>query len=163
MTPLRLFQAAMTPSRHFLFLAITLATALPALAQVEPKERLVPKAPKLSRVQADLQAISAAIQTYRINAGHYPTQAQGLQALVEKPTKEPIPNRWVKVMSKVPLDPWGNPYVLATRKKEKDDKEEHYLFSNGPDKSDAKDDIERVLPPIPEPEPEAQPPPVIEE
>jgi type II secretion system protein G len=119
----------------------------PALAQEPPKERVVPANPQVSRAQADLHAISAAVQTYRLNCGHYPTPAQGLQALVEKPTTAPIPKRWTTLMTKVPLDPWGKPYVLVTRKRAKDNEEEHFIFSNGPDPATAKDDIELVLKP----------------
>jgi general secretion pathway protein G len=40
----------------------------------------------------------------------YPTPAQGLQALVQKPTADPIPNNWRPYLDKLPNDPWGRPY-----------------------------------------------------
>ncbi len=36
---------------------------------------------------------------------------QGLEALLRKPTQEPIPKNWTgPYMVKEPIDPWGNPY-----------------------------------------------------
>ena len=39
--------------------------------------------------QTDLKTISAALKMYRLDNGAYPTTAQGLQALVERPTAAP--------------------------------------------------------------------------
>lgn len=98
---------------------------------------------KQARVKAGFMAISAPLATYRLNAGHFPTTAQGLQALLERPTKEPVPRNWVKIMAKHPVDPWGNPYGYLVR--EKDGKEQHVLISKGPDPEAKKDDIEHVI------------------
>ena len=47
--------------------------------------------------------------------GRFPTQAQGLTALVGKPTVPPIPQVFrpegYLESRNLPLDPWGNPYV----------------------------------------------------
>lgn len=59
---------------------------------------------------SDLSSISSALRTYKINAGHYPSTEQGLQALVERPTIPPLPEDWVKLADRVPKDPWGNEY-----------------------------------------------------
>jgi general secretion pathway protein G len=40
----------------------------------------------------------------------YPTQEQGLQALVVKPSTPPIPTNWKPYLEKLPTDPWGRPY-----------------------------------------------------
>jgi general secretion pathway protein G len=40
----------------------------------------------------------------------YPTQQQGLIALVKKPDIPPIPTNWRHYLDKLPNDPWGNPY-----------------------------------------------------
>jgi len=39
-----------------------------------------------------------------------PTTEQGLKALVEKPTTEPLPEKWTALMEEVPKDPWGQEY-----------------------------------------------------
>ena len=41
----------------------------------------------------DLVKMEGALRLYSMKAG-FPTQDQGLQALVEKPSVEPIPGRW---------------------------------------------------------------------
>lgn len=66
--------------------------------------------PKTMRVKADFQSIGSAIKTYKINAGHYPSSEQGLQALVECPTIPPLPEDWVQIFDKIPADPWKRVY-----------------------------------------------------
>jgi general secretion pathway protein G len=62
------------------------------------------------RVLADFQSGSAALKTYQMNAGQPPTTEQGLEALVTRPTLEPLPEVWVQIAEKVPMDPWKQPY-----------------------------------------------------
>ena len=91
----------------------------------------LPDGAKLSRVDQDFLAIGNALKTYKINAGSYPTTAQGLKALVEKPDGSPQPARWTQVMKKVPTDPWGNDYgyLFPGRK----DPSEFEIISKGKD------------------------------
>ena len=49
-------------------------------------------------MQADFSAIDTALSMYRLNNFTYPTSEQGLEALVDKPTIDPIPSNWKKVM-----------------------------------------------------------------
>ena len=74
---------------------------------------------KITRVKADCMAISSALMMYKINAGQFPTEKQGLRALVQKPTDEPRPVDWVQMMNQVPKDPWGHEYSIRFREKEK--------------------------------------------
>jgi general secretion pathway protein G len=67
--------------------------------------------PELSQVECDFKSLESGLAMYKLNAGNYPSTAQGLKALVEKPTDYPVPVRWVQIMPKIPLDPWGNPYA----------------------------------------------------
>ena len=65
--------------------------------------------------KAQIQVLSSAATTYRMAHGRYPTQQQGLEALVRKPAQEPIPENYPDsgYLSgrSVPLDPWKNPYI----------------------------------------------------
>ncbi|BDS05690.1 type II secretion system protein GspG [Oceaniferula spumae] len=61
-------------------------------------------------VGGDFSSIENALQSYKTNAGHYPSEQQGLKALVEKPTSAPRPRRWIQIMDEVPSDPWNNEY-----------------------------------------------------
>jgi general secretion pathway protein G len=65
---------------------------------------------KESRVDSDIQSISTQIQMYESRAGRMPTTEQGIRALVEKPTSEPVPERWTQLLEEEPKDPWGQPY-----------------------------------------------------
>jgi general secretion pathway protein G len=71
-----------------------------------------------TKALADLASIGQALNLYRLDNGAYPTTDQGLAALVERPTSAPIPKAWRSegYVDRVPIDPWGNPYVyvLAT-------------------------------------------------
>lgn len=65
---------------------------------------------KLTRVDSDFNSIGNALRMYKINNNTYPTTAQGLKALVERPTSTPVPRRWTQLMKSVAKDPWGNEY-----------------------------------------------------
>lgn len=70
---------------------------------------------KYAAATAQVRILKTALSIYRMDAGCYPTQEQGLQALVLKPTTEPIPLKYSPQgyldSSKVPPDPWGREYV----------------------------------------------------
>ena len=51
------------------------------------------------------------LELYKLDNGKYPTTEQGLQALVVRPTIEPLPIRWRQYIESIPLDPWGNAYI----------------------------------------------------
>jgi general secretion pathway protein G len=59
--------------------------------------------------KAQIEALSKALDTYRLEVGHYPTTEQGLAALNRNPDNEP---KWQgPYLSKgVPADPWGRQY-----------------------------------------------------
>jgi general secretion pathway protein G len=65
--------------------------------------------------KAQIQVLSSAVTTYRMAHGRYPTQPQGLDALVRKPAEEPIPQNYPDggYLSGriIPLDPWKRPYI----------------------------------------------------
>ena len=61
-------------------------------------------------LRADCVSIGSALKAYAENGSRPPTTEQGLEALVEVPMAEPIPEDWVQIASRVPLDPWNQPY-----------------------------------------------------
>jgi general secretion pathway protein G len=71
---------------------------------------------RVQKVQADYSAIDTALSMYRLNNFTYPTGEQGLEALIDKPTIDPIPNNWKKggYLKDLPLDPWGRPYLYLS-------------------------------------------------
>lgn len=62
---------------------------------------------------AQMDALGKALDQYRIDNGHFPSSAQGLQALFVAPANEA---HWSGPYLKksVPADPWGHPYVYAS-------------------------------------------------
>jgi general secretion pathway protein G len=103
-----------------LILGAAMYRAMPALTMA-----------KIARAQADINTIGIALMTYRSLGGMYPTTAQGLDALVTRPTTEPRPKQWNKSMDENPLDPWGNPYHYLCPGKH--DPKGYDLYSDGGD------------------------------
>lgn len=67
-------------------------------------------------VKNDFKAIESALQMYKLDNFVYPTSEQGLEALVTEPTDDPKPRSWRKdgYLPKMPIDPWGNPYLYMS-------------------------------------------------
>ncbi|HET8710424.1 MAG TPA: type II secretion system major pseudopilin GspG [Spongiibacteraceae bacterium] len=67
---------------------------------------------RIQKVRADFKNIETALKLYKLDNFNYPTTEQGLAALVEKPTMDPIPRNWKQggYLEKIPEDPWGHPY-----------------------------------------------------
>lgn len=65
--------------------------------------------------KAQIQVLSSAATTYRMAHGRYPSQQQGLEALVKKPDQEPVPQNYPEGgylnSRNLPLDPWKRPYI----------------------------------------------------
>ncbi|MEO1251894.1 MAG: type II secretion system major pseudopilin GspG [Pseudomonadota bacterium] len=63
------------------------------------------------KAKIDIKLIEAALDQYRLDMFNYPTQQQGLDALIEAPTNSAgdyRPGGYLR--GGAPLDPWGNPY-----------------------------------------------------
>lgn len=71
-----------------------------------------PDQARVARAQADIAAISSAVQLYRLDNFRYPNTEQGLAALVTRPVADPAPTNWAEngYMDRIPIDPWGQPY-----------------------------------------------------
>ena len=62
-----------------------------------------------ARVQ--IQNIVAALELFKLDVGHYPTQAEGLAALVTAPQSEAGWNGPYLKRETAIKDPWGEPYI----------------------------------------------------
>ncbi len=58
---------------------------------------------------AQVSATGKALDQYRLDTGHYPSNEQGLNALFARPANEP---KWAGpyLQKALPPDPWGRPY-----------------------------------------------------
>ncbi|MEO6874270.1 MAG: type II secretion system major pseudopilin GspG [Opitutaceae bacterium] len=87
------------------------------------------------------ESIKLPLSSYRIAMGDYPTTGEGLQALITAPaTRAEAWHGPYFSDSKIPLDPWGEPYVY--RYPGVHNKTGYDIYSKGPDKQDGTaDDI----------------------
>ena len=68
-------------------------------------------AAKTDTAQLQIQQLGLILDLYRLDVGRYPTEEQGLEAMLTRP---PDAERWNGPYLKkreMPLDPWGNPFV----------------------------------------------------
>ena len=63
--------------------------------------------------RAQIELLSTALDTLRLDVGRYPTTEEGLDSLVRKPSGL---ERWdgPYLKKEVPLDPWGKPYLYRS-------------------------------------------------
>jgi general secretion pathway protein G len=66
---------------------------------------------KLKTARIQIQGFAAALDLYHLDNGRYPTSAEGLGALVQKPDGAATWNGPYLSGNLVPRDPWGRPYV----------------------------------------------------
>ena len=78
-----------------------------------------------------LQDVMGALISYELLAGTYPTERQGLQALISRPALPPQPTRWEPILEQYPIDAWGQ--KLHYRASEAEDGSVPELVSAGPD------------------------------
>lgn len=90
--------------------AMALVAGVAALA-ANPNAMRQDEARRIAARQ-DIGTIIQALKLYRLDNGSYPSQEQGLAALIQKPTIDPQPNNWKDggYLERVPSDPWGNGY-----------------------------------------------------
>ena len=65
---------------------------------------------RVTAARTDVNNLVQALKLYRLDNQRYPTAEQGLQALLTKPTTQPVPNNWKPYLDKLPNDPWGHSY-----------------------------------------------------
>jgi general secretion pathway protein G len=75
-----------------------------------------PDMARVTKTKQDLRALQTALNLYRLDNYRYPTTDQGLEALVEKPSVEPLPPAYRKggYLERMPKDAWGHPYLYLS-------------------------------------------------
>ena len=81
-------------------------------AIVVPQFMSRPDQAKVTAAKTDIQAISTALEMYRLDTFSYPSTQQGLEALSKRPSGTPVAKNWNPqgYLKSMPLDPWGTPY-----------------------------------------------------
>jgi len=94
---------------------------------------------KDARVESDIKNIVTQIKVYEARNLQPPTTEQGLKALVEIPSVEPVPERWTQLLDEIPKDPWNREFRYTYPAKRS--KAEFDVFSLGKDGVESADDI----------------------
>lgn len=91
-----------------LLIVLVIIGLLAALVGPTLYQRIKPA--RQSAARAQIENFATALDSFYIDAGRYPTAAEGLKALREKPEGlEQWSGPYLK--KEVPADPWGNAYV----------------------------------------------------
>ncbi|HTT47481.1 MAG TPA: type II secretion system major pseudopilin GspG [Pseudolabrys sp.] len=69
---------------------------------------------KVKAAKIQIQSLGSALDLFNLDAGRYPTTAEGLTALVQSPGTIPNWNGPYLKGGLVPNDPWGKPYVYRS-------------------------------------------------
>jgi general secretion pathway protein G len=94
---------------------------------------------QIKLVATQIQKLEASLEMYKLDNGRYPTQEQGLDALVRQPSGDPQPKRWSPYAKANQIkDPWGMPYQY--RYPGEHNTHSFDLYSFGPDGTEGGDD-----------------------
>jgi general secretion pathway protein G len=69
---------------------------------------------KVKTAKIQIESLSSAIDLYYLDNGHYPSDGDGLDALVRRPAGDEGWNGPYLKSQKTPLDPWGHAYIYKT-------------------------------------------------
>ena len=108
------FPKITTKQRGFTLIEIMVVVVIIGIlaSVVVPRIMDNPDKARVAKARNDIQALSSALDIYKLDNYVYPTTDQGLQALVTKPSS-PEPPNWKQggYIKKQPVDPWGNEYL----------------------------------------------------
>jgi general secretion pathway protein G len=104
-----------SPPAGFSLVEILVVVAIIGIlaALIAPRLLSRPDEARVTAAKQGLASMVSALKLYRLDNFRYPSQEQGLRALVERPTTEPVPVNWPNggYLDRFPKDPWGNDYV----------------------------------------------------
>ena len=68
---------------------------------------------KETTTKANLKSLHNAVKSFRMDTGRYPTEDEGLYALIEAPMDlETYPEEGYLDTTELPMDAWGNEYIF---------------------------------------------------
>ena len=93
---------------------------------------------KITAAKTQIAQMEVALDAFEIDISRYPTTAEGLRALVERPASDATEWQQPYLKRDVPKDPWGNEYVY--RYPGQYNENGYDLYSTGPDRKLGGDD-----------------------
>ena len=95
-----------------ILLVVTIIGMLLAVAVV----KIAPRAEEARKVtcRQQIQNYATGLNLYMLDSGFYPSQEQGLQALLVQPATPPVPSNWKGPYIEpavIRKDPWGHDYI----------------------------------------------------
>jgi general secretion pathway protein G len=94
-----------------------------------------PTDPRLSNSHlalCDIASFKTALSMFKVDHGRFPTKAESLEALIDRPATIPEGGKWHRYLDadKLPNDPWGRRYVYEIPGKHNPDG--YDVYSLGP-------------------------------
>lgn len=71
---------------------------------------------RITKAKNDIVALESALELYKLDNFSYPTTDQGLEALITKPSSDPVPGNWKAggYIKKLEKDPWQREYLYLS-------------------------------------------------
>ena len=71
---------------------------------------------RIVKAKNDISAFESALDLYKLDNYNYPTTDQGLDALVNQPSGDPVPTNWQQggYIKKLRKDPWQRDYLFLS-------------------------------------------------
>ena len=95
---------------------------------------------KIKAARAQIKSLKMSVNRFEIACGRFPTTAEGLRALIERPTDLPESAEWRQFLEEpvVPQDPWGKEYIYRCPSPK--NPKGFDIFSRGPDGQEGNED-----------------------
>jgi general secretion pathway protein G len=107
-------------------------------AIIVPKFTGVSAKAQLTRAHTEISNMKVPLDRFEIDLSRYPSTEEGLAALVTQPPGLPEGKWQGPYLDKIPVDPWGKPYIYRFPGSNGTD---YDLYSTGPDQREGGDDI----------------------
>lgn len=68
---------------------------------------------RVTAARTDIANLQQALKLYKLDNQRLPSGEQGLNALIVKPSSNPVPTNWRPYLERLPNDPWARPYLYV--------------------------------------------------